>query len=391
MDERTDTELVIAARQGDKDVFGLLVERYQSIARRFAMRLVANGDLAQELSQEALLQAYLSLDRLRDPERFKGWLLGIVLNVCRNHLRGQKIAFFSLEAMAGGLPLEATPLTGTAIAPEKLAEERELHQTVLKAINELAPPDRDVTLLFYYDQLSLQEIAELRGVSIGAIKVRLHRARQRLKLKLISRYPEIIPGEKRRKKMIQVTIADVVKKEHTDDRGNSHELYVILLWDEAGRRALPVWVGTFEGQSIAMGLKEFPTPRPLTYNFFASLLQTIKAEIEQVRIEMLKGNTFYAVVKIRCGQTVKEVDARPSDAMALATLTGSPILVAEDVFKAAGIDMPPSAVAPKTLKGVESILKEIPSMQSQTQQSRVPSPEEIARAREELIASVFGG
>lgn len=391
MDERTDIELVALARKGNKDAFGLLAQRYQMIAQRFAMRLVAKEDCAQELAQEAILQAYLSLDHLRDPTRFKGWLCGIVLNVYKSHLRDRKIAFLSLESIAGGLQFNIIPFSGMAATPQEIAEVRELHQIVLEAVNALTSKDRDAALLFYYAQLSLREIAALLGISMGAVKVRLHRARQRLKARLLSEYPEIIPRKQRRKIMIKVTIADVVKQERKDDQGRSHELHIIVLQDEAGQRALPIWVGPFEGQSIAVGLSEFSTPRPMTFNFFASLLQALNAQVEQVRIEMLKGDTFYAIVKIRRGKTVREVDARPSDALALAVLTGSPIFVAEDVLKSAGADIPKAAKASPTRNGVESILGEIREMQGRTQaqRNRQLTQEELAKAKEELITAVF--
>lgn len=391
MVERTDTELVELARQGDKDAFGLLAQRYQMTARRFAIRLVGKEDSAQELAQEAMLQAYLSLDRLRDPARFKSWLCGIVLNVCRSHLRDREINFFSLEAIMGGLQFYAVPLFGVPVNPEKIAEERDLHRIVLDAINALAPSDRDATLLFYYAQLSLQEIAALLDISVGAVKVRLHRARQRLKAKLLRQHPEIIPPEKRRKKMIKVTIADIVKPKQKDEQGHLPMHCVIILYDEAGKRALPIWIGSHEGETIAIGLKEFSTLRPLSFNFFASLLEAVNAEVEQVRVETLKENIFYAIVKIRCGKKVSELDARPSDAIALAVLTGSPIFIAEDVFERAGMDIPQTSKASPERKGVESIIKEIEEWQRQMQVQlrRTISPDEFAKANEELMATVF--
>jgi bifunctional DNase/RNase len=191
--------------------------------------------------------------------------------------------------------------------------------------------------------------------------------------------------------MIKVTIADVVKQERKDDHGRSHEFHIIVLQDKAGQRALPIWVGPFEGQPIAVGLGEFSTPRPMTFNFFAGLLQALNAQVEQVRIEMLKGDTFYAIVKIRCGKNVSEVDARPRDALALAVRTGSPIFVAEDVLKSAGADIPKAARVSPTRNGVESILGEIREMQDRTQArpSRQLTQEEIAKAKEELINTVF--
>jgi RNA polymerase sigma factor (sigma-70 family) len=392
VEQCTDVELVIDARGGDKDAFGLLAQRYQMMARRFARKIIADEDLAQELVQEAMLQAYLSIDHLHDPSRFKGWLCGIVLNVCRNYLRDQKMNFFSLEAISGGLESQSVPFSLPAAGPQETAEEHELHQTIMDAINTLAPRDRDVTLLFYYDQLSLQEIAGLHGISVSAVKVRLYRARRRLKAKLLSHYPEIIPNKERRKIMIRVTIADVVKHERKDAQNHTQAHYVILLQDETGKRALPIWVGPFEGQSMAMRLKEFPTIRPLTYNFIANLLKAIEARIEQVRIDKLQDDTFYATVRICCGQLVNEVDARPSDALTLAALVGAPVFVTEEVFSRAGIDIP--AKLKGTLlerKGTEGILREIAEMQAQTAKytSQLLTSEEIARAKQDLIATIF--
>ncbi len=397
MEERTDSELVALARQGDKDAFGGLVERYQMTARRFAMRLVASEDTAQELAQEAMLQAYLSIDRLRDPARFKSWLYGIVLNVCRSHLRDRKIAFFSLEAIMHGLQFFPAPFSGPVLTPEKIAEERELYQTVLNAVNALSPADRDIILLFYYAQLSLQEIVAMMNIPVGTIKVRLHRARQRLKTVLEEHYPEIMPQEKRRKLMVKVTIADVVKVERKEEPGQPYETHVIVLYDEAGRRLLPIWVGPNEGESIAIGLSDFATPRPLTHDFYSSLLQAINAKVEEVRIVALKKDTFYAVVKMRCGKKTSEVDARPSDAIALAVLNNVPIFVAEEVLEATGVAIPETVKGPPTRQGVEKIVKGLEEWwgkyQSRLSQSikRVQdlSKEDRDRRSEKFISAVF--
>ena len=302
MEEKTDIELVELARDGDKDAFGLLAQRYQMIARRFAARLLGAEEGAQDLVQEAMLQAYLSLRHLRDPARFKSWLCGIVLNVCRSHLRDRKVAFFSLETIIGGLQFYPAPFTGAVVTPERIAEEQELYQTVLDSVNTLSSGDRDIILLFYYAQLSLQEIVTLMNIPVSTVKVRLHRARQRLKAVLLEQHPEIMPRERRRKIMVKVTIADVVKVERKDESKQFHEQYIIVLHDEEGKRLLPIWVGPFEGESIAIGLSDFATPRPLTHNFYSSLLQAINAKVEEVRIVALKKDTFYAVVKMRCGK-----------------------------------------------------------------------------------------
>jgi RNA polymerase sigma factor (sigma-70 family) len=182
MEYSTDNALVAQARTGDKRAFGQLAERYQEMVRRIAVGMVSNTEIARELAKEAILQAYLSLEQLRDDARFKSWLYGITLNICRNYLREQKADVLSLEAISGGAWHHVPDLLNSVeiVDPQAIAEERELHSIVLQAIQRLSPRDRAATLMFYYDQLTLEEIATLLHISIGAVKGRLYRARRQL-------------------------------------------------------------------------------------------------------------------------------------------------------------------------------------------------------------------
>jgi RNA polymerase sigma factor (sigma-70 family) len=389
VEEKTDAELVEIARLGDKAAFGELVRRYQTLAVAMARRMVSQDACAQELAQDALLQAYLSLDRLRDATRFKSWLCGIVLNLCRSYLRDQNTVFFSLETLAGGVQLDGSAFLDRGQSPEQLAEECELHEAVLEAIKALSTRDREITLSFYYDQLSALEIAGLLNISVGAVKVRLHRARRHLKEKLLAQYTELVHQELRRNIMVKVKIADVVKTEPKNAQGQTLGLYVIILVDEAGLRAMPIWVGPAEGQAIAMQMGDFATPRPLTYKFVAGLLKAIDAKLEEVRIDSLKDTTFYATVKIKCGMTIREVDARPSDAMALAMLCDCPIVVAEDVIARASVDFPDSAGRVAARPGMGRILEELGNMQASFKASFPIAPEQIKKANQDLIAGLF--
>ena len=190
--------------------------------------------------------------------------------------------------------------------------------------------------------------------------------------------------------MRKVSVADVVKRERKDDDGKSSAWYIVVLHDEAGQRALPIWVGPWEGQAIAMGLREFRSPRPMTYNFMASLLSAAGVNLESVQIASLREETFYATVKLRNGQNVAEVDARPSDAVALALRTGTPIYVDDEVMTRAGVEVPQGASA--TRKGTEQIVDELQSVfkpwtPAQAEQSR----KESEQSRHELIAQIFAG
>ena len=362
MNERSDAELVASAASGDKDSFGVLIERHGTMAERVAKGVIRDADVARDLVQEAMLQAYLSLDRLRNPERFQSWLYGIVLNVCRSYIRNQKTAFYSLEAMTGGLRFESLPLTDLEPDPQEVAEAQELHETVLGAVNGLSPKVRAATLLFYYEQLSIQEVAATLGISMAAVKGRLHKARGQLRELLLPVGPERddrMRQKEGRATMVKVTVADVRRRGVTDDEtGRSFKKHVVLLLDEKGRRVLPIWVGRAEGEAIVAGLKGLDVPRPMTFDFAARLLEAAGAKLEEARIQELKGDTFYAVAKLSIGDTVREIDARPSDVIALAIRIGCPIYVAPEVMEKAGTDVPEPPDEPLGA-GLDKILLEM--------------------------------
>jgi RNA polymerase sigma factor (sigma-70 family) len=332
LEERTDAELVTLARSGDRQAFDRLVCRYEAMAHRLVRRMVADREIARELAQEGLLQAYISLPHLQEAAQFGSWLYGIVLNVCRNYLRERKRDCYSLEGFVGGLRCDAPWLALATPDPQVLAEERELHRRVLQAVSALSPSDRAAALLFYYEGLSLREIAAILEVSVVAVKSRLHNARKRLREQLLPVYPEMdrrIRSAGRRRKMVPVTVADVAEQE----KG-----WFVALVNEQRDRFLPIWIGQPEATAIALGMRSDPGWRPLTFTLMANMLAALDAQLLEARVEALRDNTFFAVLKLRAGETVREIDARPSDAIALALRTRSPIYVAEEVLASAGQD-----------------------------------------------------
>lgn len=390
----TDSELVHAARSGHKEAFGLLLERHSRRAFGLAMHMVQHRETAQELAQEAMVESYLSLQSLRQPERFASWLYGIVLNVCRSYLRSRSADHLSLEAMAGGLAFDALPFADKGPDPYEMVEMSELRMLVLEAVHGLSPKNREATLLFYYEQLSVREIASLLDISVVAVKGRLHKARQQLRERLMPVYGELgrpLVREQERI-MVQVTVADVI---HQPDSGH----YIVILLDKEGWRFLPIWVGDFEGNAIAMQLLDHATARPLTYAFMANLLDATGMVLEEVRVESLREITFYAVAKLRSGANTWEVDARPSDAIALALHKGSPIYVAEEIMAKIGEAVPEAYRTSASGKGLEQISSELVEkrqeqerkLQEAKSRATEQTPEEQMEARQKLLVSVFGG
>lgn len=350
LEEFAVADLVVAAIQGNKDAFGMLIERYQSAANRFAVHLTGDEERGTEIFQEATLQAYLSLDHLRNPQRFKSWFFSIIVNVHRNNLRERQKSPSLIENTDS--QVETVTASGdTAIT----AEQEELQASLLAALDRLSADYRQVLQLFYFQGFGMTEMASAIGISESAVKTRLHRARLKLKTILKSEYPDIYPG--RRKQMIPVTIADVKKQQRKDAEGSTYPIYVVLLLDKAGGKVLPIWVGAAEGASIATGIQGVTAPRPMTYDFLAKLLEASGAKVDEIRVETLKDSTYYAVVKVTHGRATREIDARPSDALALAVRINSPIFVAEEVMEKAGISLG-TKDAPN-LAGVTAINKKV--------------------------------
>lgn len=382
MTNTDDTELVALARSGDKDAFGQLIERYQQMVRRIALRMVAQEEIARELAQEAILQAYLSLDHLRDNTRFKSWLYGIVLNVCRSYIRDQKTDVFSLEAMAGGMYHNIEFFPSEVIDPEEIAEQHELHQVVLHAVEQLSPKDRVATLLFYYEQLSLREIAAILGVSVSTVKGRLFRAREQLREHLLPLYADMRDKTERkqgRETMIKVTVVTVTEGTY-GAKGN-----VVTLLDEAGQRIMNIWITERDALVIALGLTGTDPIRPMSMHLMVNLLKATGMELEEVRIEALKDDIFYAVTKIRSGDVSHELDARPSDAIALAVLMDKPIYASEEVLERCAVALP-EGKALQLDKAREEMLKKVEVFSQQTPHT----PEELAEAHRRLVAYLMG-
>lgn len=120
--------------------------------------------------------------------------------------------------------------------------------------------------------------------------------------------------------------------------------FVVILKDEKQNRWLPIVVGSTEAQAIALQLENIAPPRPLTHDLIRNLLEMLDVTIERVLVNDLRDNTYFALITMSGNGRSKEIDARPSDAIAIALRMNAPIFVAEEVMrKAAIIDgQPPS-------------------------------------------------
>ena len=107
---------------------------------------------------------------------------------------------------------------------------------------------------------------------------------------------------------------------------------IVILKDIEGNKALPIWVGIFEANAIALEMEQVTTPRPMTHDLIKNILEGITAHVNRVVVNDLKDNTFYAVISLNLNGSEVLVDSRPSDAIALALRVNAPIFVEKKVI-----------------------------------------------------------
>src|SRR5712692_9412783 len=107
---------------------------------------------------------------------------------------------------------------------------------------------------------------------------------------------------------------------------------IVILRDKEGQRVLPIWMGIFEANAIALQIENISTPRPMTHDLLRNVIEDLKASVQKVVVCDLQDNTFYALIYVSLGGETVAIDARPSDAIALALRTRAPIFVEETVI-----------------------------------------------------------
>ena len=117
--------------------------------------------------------------------------------------------------------------------------------------------------------------------------------------------------------------------------------YVLTLEEMGGQRLVPIWIGVNEGNAIGLKLQDEQLPRPMSHDLMNNMLQALGAKIERVVVSDLRDGTYYALIVLSHGQKRYEVDARPSDALALAVRASTPIFVDEKVLKKCPVIMKP--------------------------------------------------
>ena len=178
--EQSDAELIRRILQGDQDAFSPLVKKYQKGVHALVWRKIGDFHIAQEITQDAFLNAYKKLGTLKDHTQFPGWLYVIAANLCFDWLRRNRLPMESLDA---GDANGVDKVSYSQYVAEKQATEADetRREVVKKLLQKLPESERTVMTLHYLGEMTIKAISEFLGVSPNTVKSRLRRARSRLK------------------------------------------------------------------------------------------------------------------------------------------------------------------------------------------------------------------
>jgi RNA polymerase sigma-70 factor, ECF subfamily len=170
----TDAEVVRRVRRGEREAYRVLVERYQDTLFRYAVSMVRDREAAADLVQATFVNGYAKLSKLRDDASFGGWVYRMCMNRCRDHLKSRRQRDVSLDDSP-----EAA-LASTTRADRDL-ERYELRRSLDTALSTLTEEYRAAFVMKHVEERSYEEMSDVLGVSVPALKMRVHRAREALK------------------------------------------------------------------------------------------------------------------------------------------------------------------------------------------------------------------
>jgi hypothetical protein len=224
---------------------------------------------------------------------------------------------------------------------------------VRDAVAELPPSQRNAAYRFYLQGLTYREAADELGISVNALKARLHQGRRALRHSLndLALHDPSLPDPGPKEPSMpttEFTPVDIVDVRRAPDPERPDVIpHLVLLKAKESERYLTIFIAAAEGASLALSLEGEEMPRPMTHQLTTRLVAGCGGEISGVAITRLVESTFYATVTLVTREGSEEVDARPSDALNLAALTGAPVSVeasllseVDDAAQAAWSDLP---------------------------------------------------
>lgn len=177
----SDDDLMKRCREGDMGAFELIVLRYKDAIFNFVYHLLTDYHRTQDISQETFLRVLKNVDKYKSKNYFKTWLYKIAVNLCKNELRDRgRRRILSLDDME----LDSS-IGGRYIPPDEAYEKEEIRKLVKNVVEALPEDQRMAIVLREYQDFSYEEIASTLNCSLGAVKSKIHRARQNVKDALV--------------------------------------------------------------------------------------------------------------------------------------------------------------------------------------------------------------
>ena len=173
---RSDADLVARVLAGEREEYALLVQRHQEALYRHALGMVGHPDAAADLVQDSLIKGYTSLAHCQDPARYGAWIFRILRNRCLDYLKDRRRQTVPIH--------EGTAFASERDDPEVRMEDTEVREAVADALSALPEAHREAFMLKHVDGRSYEEMAEMLGASVSALKMRVMRAREALQERL---------------------------------------------------------------------------------------------------------------------------------------------------------------------------------------------------------------
>lgn len=352
-DEQTDAALVARVLAGERDAFDLLLQRHAPSVQRLCTTLLGPTMEAQDVAQEAALQAFLGIARLREPTRFGAWLHAIASHLAHSALRRR--SELSLERLGTEINEQLLWISPQPTGEEYLLE-WELHEAIVRALQDLPSTHCQAVIGFYLQGYRYQELAEQLGIPLSTLKWRLFESRKLLKVRLQPlaqrRAASVRPFESPHPK--ETTMSNRSPRQRKTSSTNTlvalridsllhfpfTRQHLAILRDPASARVLPVPLTDAEFDSLNAAFRArqgevdaFAVAQPLAQR----LLESFGADMEQVMITALAEHSFYATVTLKQGARSRKVDMRLSEALLLAARGSTPIFIERSLLETAAV------------------------------------------------------
>ncbi len=180
MDKDKYVGLVSSAQAGDKDAIDQLFNIFYGEVYYFALKTVKDDEVAQDITQETFVEIINTIGDLKEPAAFVSWMKRITYHQCTRYFKKKKDVIVD-ENEDGYSVFDTVEEENGEFLPDEALDRKDLKETVLSMLNTLSPEQRSATILYYFDELSVKEIAEIQKVSEGTVKSRLNHARKALK------------------------------------------------------------------------------------------------------------------------------------------------------------------------------------------------------------------